>query len=130
MLNSRKVSMSLIFIMLAFSINASFSQDKDKKFDPASKANKISEKIQKKLNLSPEKTTAVNQAFLNYYTGMNNFRTAKSDDKTKNKAAIKDIRGSLKTDLQKTLDKKQIKKIKRFMNHRKHKRFMRYHMHR
>ncbi len=121
MLNLKRISIFLIFVMLAFSINTSFSQEKDKKFDPVTKANKVSEKIQKKLSLSQDKTTEVNQAFLNYYTSMQNFRTTKSDDKEKNMAAMKEIRNSLKTDLTKTLDEKQMEQVKKFMNHGKHK---------
>jgi outer membrane protein assembly factor BamD (BamD/ComL family) len=127
MFNLNKLSIFLVFAILAFTISISYSQEKKKNVDPETKANKIAEKIQKKLNLNMDQSSQINKAYLDYFTSLKNFRDTKSDDKAKNMAAIKDIKTNLRTELKKTLDDKQMKKIGRFMRNRRHHGFMKSH---
>jgi hypothetical protein len=127
--------MTLVFVFAVFAIfSQGFAQDETKKDDskqevktykmtPQEQSTKITDKLNKKLNLTPEQYTKIQKLFADNISYRRELRTkdiiSKSEIKQKQKDFRDGIKSTLTEDQQKQMKKMMKKNFKRY-HHKRH----------
>jgi ABC-type dipeptide/oligopeptide/nickel transport system permease component len=104
----------LFFFFISGINNNIFPQDKSVDKTPETRAKKITDKLQDKLNLSQPQYNDVYQSYVNYFAKVKEFKNNNPTETSDKKSVMKSYRQDLKAELKKSLNDDQIEKLKNF----------------
>jgi len=104
----------LFFFFISGINNNIFPQDKSVDKTPETRAKKITDKLQDKLNLSQTQYNDVYQSYISYFTKINVLKNNNPTETSDKKSVMKSYRQDLKAELKKSLNDDQIEKLKNF----------------
>ncbi len=118
MKNKTSKFLAVIIFSVLLLAGSAFSQDKQNSKNPEERANKLTEKLSKTVDLSSEQQTKIRQLYLDHFAKMQAIRES-GKDKPELKQNFREQRTELRKGIKDILTKEQSDKLKQKMKNRK-----------
>lgn len=112
--------LAALFVSVLLLAGNSYSQDKQKNINPEERAQKLTEKLNKTVDLTVEQQSKIQQLYQSHFAKMQTLReSAKDKEKSEVRQNIREQRTELRKGIKEILTKEQTDKLKKSMKHRR-----------